>query len=377
MTKSSGSEFHIGKASLVTERVAQLNACFSNFMQRLRCFPVFEPRLAWYLLNSPVGRQQLVFQSNTTTGLANLNGTILGEVITPVPPLDEQRAIAAFLDRETERIDALVEKKRLLIERLEEYRTALITRTVTRGLPPEAARAAGLDPSPRLKASGVEWLGDVPVHWEVPRLDSRYEIKLGKMLNEARITGEYLVPYLRNVDVQWDRINLDELPQMDVRPGESDRYLIRTGDILVCEGGEPGRAAIVPEVDDMKLAFQKALHRLRPRAGEHPRFLFYTLYCAAKRGAFFAGANPNTILHLTGQMLSRYRLPSPPLAEQIAISSFLDRATGDLKRLAEQAQGFIERLQEYRTALITAAVTGKIDVREHAVFGATGAGGAP
>ena len=88
----------------------------------------------------------------------------------PLPPLDEQRTIAAFLDRETERIDALVAKKRLLIERLEEYRTALITRTVTRGLPPEAARAAALDPSPCLKPSGVEWLGEVPEHWDVTRL---------------------------------------------------------------------------------------------------------------------------------------------------------------------------------------------------------------
>ena len=79
VTKSSGSEFHIGKTSLVTDPVARLDACFSNFMQRLRCLPLFEPRLAWYLLNSPVGRQQLVFHSNTTTGLANLNGTILAE----------------------------------------------------------------------------------------------------------------------------------------------------------------------------------------------------------------------------------------------------------------------------------------------------------
>ncbi len=91
------------------------------------------------------------------------------EACLPLPPLDEQRTIAAFLDRETERIDALVAKKRLLIERLQEYRTALITRTVTRGLPPEAARAAGMDPSPRLKPSGVEWLGEVPEHWEVAR----------------------------------------------------------------------------------------------------------------------------------------------------------------------------------------------------------------
>ena len=81
--------------------------------------------------------------------------------------LDEQRAIADFLDRETAKIDTLVAKKRTLIERLKEKRTALISRTVTRGLPPDAARAAGLDPHPKLKPSGIDWLGDVPEHWTV------------------------------------------------------------------------------------------------------------------------------------------------------------------------------------------------------------------
>ena len=87
----------------------------------------------------------------------------------PLPSLSEQTAIADFLDRETEKIDTLVEKKRTLIERLKEERTALITHTVTRGLPPEAAHAVGLEPHPKLKPSGVEWLGEVPEHWEVKR----------------------------------------------------------------------------------------------------------------------------------------------------------------------------------------------------------------
>ena len=330
----------------------------------MRTLPIhLNQRFLFYCLPFPLEALNDVTYATTVKHLSSLD---VLKFRLPLPPPDEQRSIVGFLDRETERIDALVEKKRLLIERLEEYRTALITRTVTRGLPPEAARAAGLDPTPRLKASGVDWLGDVPEHWEVLRLDGRYEIKLGKMLNEARITGEYLVPYLRNVDVQWDRININALPQMDVRPSELDRYSIRAGDILVCEGGEPGRAAIVPEIENGKFAFQKALHRLRPRAGECPRFLYYTLYFAAELGVFFAGANPNTILHLTGQMLSRYRLPRPPVAEQIAIVDFLDRTIGHVDRLAERDQDFIERLQEYRTALITAAVTGKIDVREAA-----------
>ena len=96
-----------------------------------------------------------------------------------IPPLDEQRAIAEYLNRETERIDALVEKERQLIERLQEYRTALIARTVTSGIPCDAACAADLDTSPRLKPSGVEWLGDVPEHWEVGNIRRYAEMKSG------------------------------------------------------------------------------------------------------------------------------------------------------------------------------------------------------
>ena len=159
----------------------------------------------------------------------------------PLPPHDEQRAIAAFLDRETERIDALVAKKRELIERLQEYRTALITRTVTRGLPPDAARAAGLDPSSRLKPSGVEWLGDVPVHWDLAPLYTPLLCRPWEMLREDRTRGEHLVPYLRNVDVQWDQINFTDLPVIAILPDECERFTLQPGDLLVCEGGEVGR----------------------------------------------------------------------------------------------------------------------------------------
>jgi type I restriction enzyme S subunit len=91
--------------------------------------------------------------------------TEVGQITVLVPPLDEQRDIAAFLDAETAKLDTLIEKKRVLIELLKEQRSALISRTVTRGLPPDAARAAGLDPHPEMKDSGIEWLGEVPAHW--------------------------------------------------------------------------------------------------------------------------------------------------------------------------------------------------------------------
>ena len=125
-----------------------------------------EPGFASWALREQGIVDEIVARS-TGVSYPAINASEIGDLPVALPPLHEQRAIAAFLDRETERIDALVARKRLLIERLEEYRTALITRTVTRGLPPEAARAAGLDPSPRLKPSGVEWLGEVPEHWEI------------------------------------------------------------------------------------------------------------------------------------------------------------------------------------------------------------------
>jgi type I restriction enzyme S subunit len=220
-----------------------------------------------------------------------------------------------------------------------------------------------LNPNAKLKPSGIEWLGDIPKHWETPPLYVRFKIELGKMLDESRITGKHLVSYLRNVDVQWDSINTDDLPEMDIRTDEYSRYTLTAGDLLVCEGGEVGRAAVFRSSGEV-LGFQKALHRLRPaRTNENSRFMFYTLYWASHSGVFLSEGNPNTIPHLTGENLRRYRFPTPPLPEQIAIAEFLDRETAKIDRMVEKVELAIARLQEYRTALITAAVTGKIDVR--------------
>ena len=131
VTKSSGSELHIGKTSIVDDSVAALNCGFSNFMQRLRVGRQHQARYFWYLLNCPVAREQFIFLSSTTTGLGNLSGSVLGTIRVPTTPKNEQRAIAAFLDRETARIDALVAKVRDAVDRLKELRTALISATVT------------------------------------------------------------------------------------------------------------------------------------------------------------------------------------------------------------------------------------------------------
>jgi type I restriction enzyme S subunit len=344
----------------------EFEAVCSNFVARMPIAPELPPRFWCYVhaaiyagrLNYPVIKQ--------TTGIQNLDASAYLDIATVYPPPVEQRTIADFLDREGGRIDRLVAKKRELIERLKEKRTALISRTVTRGLPADAAAKAGLPVNPPLKPSGLDWLGDIPAHWGTPPLYTRYSIELGKMLNEGKIVGHALVTYLRNIDVQWDRINFEDLPEMDIEDRERDRFTLRVGDLLVCEGGEVGRAAIFSGRDGVT-GYQKALHRMRPlNRREHPRFMFYTLAWASSQGIFMAEGNPNTIPHLTGEKLRRYRFPQPPPPEQAAIAAYLDRETAKLDALVAKVEAAIERLQEYRTALITAAVTGKIDVRKAA-----------
>jgi len=216
------------------------------------------------------------------------------------PPVDEQRTVVAFLDRETAKIDALVDEQKWLIELLKEKRQAVISHAVTKGL----------DPNAPMKDSGVEWIGSVPDHWRVCAINHRYEVELGKMLDEKRITGEYLAPYLRNVDVQWGRINTTDLPKMDFQDGDLDRYSLRPGDLLVCEGGEVGRAAVWGG-ELSQCFYQKALHRLRPRVSstDLPTFALYLFYAAAKQGVFTGGEGRSTIAHLTAEALRRYRFP--------------------------------------------------------------------
>lgn len=194
-----------------------------------------------------------------------------------LPPLDEQKAISSFLDAETSKIDDLVSEQRRLIELLKEKCQAVIGHAVTKGLNSNA----------RLKPSGFDWIGDIPKHWTMPPVYARYEQMLGKMLDQKKMTGEYPTPYLRNLDLRWDYINVDDLPLMDIRPDEVDRFTVRKGDLLMVEGRELGRSAIW-EGDDYKIGFQKALHRLRRRNNtEHVRYFLAS--SAESVGRFWLG----------------------------------------------------------------------------------------
>lgn len=309
-------------------------------------------RFLYYVLGSP-SFETYMRQERTGSTFFGISQERIGSFTVAIPAPDALKDIVGFLDRETDKIDTLIAEQRRLIETLQEKRQAVISHAVTRGLDPDAP----------MKPSGVEWLGDVPAHWATPPLYLRYQILLGKMLDEKRIRGEHLVPYVRNVDVQWNRVNTDNLPEMDIAPDEWGRFTLRPGDLLVCEGGEVGRTAVWHGAIE-RCGFQKALHRLRPLSdAEHPRYFFYCMRFAAATGIFTATGNPNTIPHLTGEKLRLYRFPTPPFQEQLEIAQFLDDHSDRIDRLSMEAEHAIALLQERRSALISAVVTGKIDVR--------------
>ncbi|TAK36455.1 MAG: restriction endonuclease subunit S [Chloroflexota bacterium] len=328
ITKSSGSAFHIGKTSLVTNDVARLKPCFSNFMQRLRFGERTDPRLAAYVLNCPTGRQQLVYNSNTTTGLANLNGSVLGDVIIGFPPLSEQRAIADFLDAHTAKLDTLVSKKRALIDKLKEKRTALISRTVTRGLPPEAAHAAGLDPYPKLKGSGIEWLGDVPEHWEVRKFSREVRIAEGQVNPETEPYASMLLVAPNYIESATGR--LLSIETAAEQGAESGKYMCRRGDVIYSKI-RPALAKVTIAPNDCLCSAD--MYPLR--ASEHfvNRYVFWLFLSQQFTAWSLLESDRVAMPKINRETLGELRMPLPPTSEQHAIADFLDRETAKIDRM--------------------------------------------
>jgi len=386
VTKSSGSQLHIGKTSYVDEGVASLRACFSNFMQRLRLKSGNDPRLYWHLMNSPVCRQQFVFLSTTTTGLGNLNAGIIGAVWVPVASLGEQQAIADFLDRETAKVDALVEKKERLIELLQEKRTALITHAVTKGLPAAEAAQAGLDPNVPMKDSGtclragthrqVDWLGHlpargaqagIPAHWAETRLGWCVEVSGGHTPDTGELrfwAGE--IPWVTPKDMKRRDItdSLDHVSEAAL--SEPGLRLLAPGSVLIVVRGMILVHTFPVAVLRVPATINQDMKGLFPRDGLGSDYLAYLLEGISGFMLSLVEESAHGTRRLQTELWKRVQLFLPPASEQAKIVVHLDRETAKIDSLIAKVSEAIERLKEYRTALISAAVTGKIDVREAA-----------
>ena len=188
---------------------------------------------------------------------------------------------------------------------------------------------------------------ELPVGWEWVRLMDIADSRLGKMLDKAKNTGKRY-PYLRNTNVQWHHIDLDDIKEISLEANELAEFRLLPGDLLICEGGYPGRCAIWRD-PDREMYFQKALHRVRPQGGVAVELIAITLESDSRAGNLdkhFTGA---TIKHFVGQALDRYVLALPPLAEQSRIVTrvtALRRLCADLRQRLAERQSVQARLAE-------------------------------
>ncbi|MEJ7648694.1 MAG: hypothetical protein WKF57_06645 [Nakamurella sp.] len=273
----------------------------------------------------------------------------------PVDGATTQQQIADFLDRETAEIDTLIDKQTLLIELLDERRKSVITQAVTKGL----------DPRVPMKDSGVPWVGEVPAHWKVTRLKFQSSLQTGLTLGRVPTGDVQEVPYLRVANVQSDRIDVSDVKTVIVPIAEVDRYRLRKGDVLLTEGGDRdklGRGAVWDGRIDPCL-HQNHVFAVRVGPDLVSTYLTYVLEASPGRIYFDLTAKQSTNLASTNSTtLGRFTFGLPDVAEQGAILDFLGSAETQFAALRSQAARSVSLLRERRSALITAAVTGQIDV---------------
>ena len=269
------------------------------------------------------------------------------------PRIEIQRKIADYVDAEAARIDALISKKHSLIKLLEERVDSIVF---------DGIRGRLTSSESPVMPSGIDWLGNIPQHFETPWLGARHTTQLGKMLNANAASGPEQYPYIKNTNVKWDHFDLEDLPTMTFDADDRRRCELRPGDVVVCEGGEVGRSAVWSHHGE--IFFQKALHRVRPVTKNVPRFLMYCLWSAAKLNVFAVEGNQSTIVHLTGEKLREHRFPWPPLDEQDRIVALIDAERMQVGQAEKLLEMQVLLLSERHRALITSVVTGEMPVPE-------------
>lgn len=311
---------------------------------------------------SPLYRAQVqMVCAGASSSMQNLSQDDFRSFLLPLPPLSEQTTIASFLDSETAKIDDLVAEQQNLIALLKEKRQALISHAVTKGLNPNVA----------MKDSGVEWLGEVPAHWDVMPLSRLTAEKCDGPFGSGIKSEHYtesgaLVVRLQNIRAdgffQGEPVYLD----LDYFQDELRRHAVLPGDLLLAGLGDDnnlvGRASVAPAGLGPALVKADCFRFRIDRKRVTPEFAAFQLNCSANVDAGrLATGSTRSRIPLT--IMATRITAIPPLSEQNAIVAFLDGQRRTVDVLSSEAESTITLLQERRTALISAAVTGKIDVR--------------
>jgi type I restriction enzyme S subunit len=359
VVKSSGSASHLGKTALFGPTVMEVPACFSNFVQRLRTTPELEPRYLWYFLNSDAAATQIEQLSSTTTGLRNISGDILGRLRVPALAVRKQRAIADYLDHETTRIDVLAAAKRRMVTLLHERWQVVMHEAVAGRLVVRGGR----------RATSVPWLTDVPSHWREGHL--KRVAQLGTGHTPSRTHPEWWV----DLTVPW--ITTGEVSQMrsdrieyiaetrecisEIGMANSSAMLHPAGTVVLSRTASAGYSAIMGT--DMATSQDFATWTCGPLL--RPRFLLLCLRAMRRDllGRLAMGSTHKTIYMPD---IESIKVPIPPVNEQDALVAEAYAEHDTLDQASQRITNQIALLQERRQSLITAAVTGHLDIADAA-----------
>ena len=353
ITKDSETWDDIGVPALVTEPAKDLISGYHLAILRPST-DTYGPYLFWALQSRPAAYQFHIEAKGVTRFGLSQNG--IQSVTIPVPPPQEQAAIVRYLDNADQRIRAYVSAKERLIALLEEERQAIIQQAVTRGL----------DPNVKLKPSGVEWLGEVPEHWDV--------VQLGRTGHFSKGTGGTKddevpqgIPCVRYGDLYTTHKYFIDQTRSYISEEKSKEYtLIKKGDVLFPTSGETieeiGKAAV--NLLDAPVYCGGDLIIFRPTVPMNPSFSGYMLDSPTSQDQKSKMGRGVSIMHIYSNQLKYLWLSLPPLEDQEAISEYLDKARTNIDDSIYRAHRQIELMEEYRTRLIADVVTGKLDVRE-------------
>ncbi|WP_231993373.1 restriction endonuclease subunit S [Mitsuaria sp. 7] len=322
---------------------------FANWV----CGPSLRPRFLLHVFRAMHGEFRRLMFGSTHSTIYMPDISALRFVL---PSLSEQDAIVDFLERETAKIDALIEQQEKLIALLAEKRQATISHAVTRGLDPDAP----------MKDSSVAWSGDVPEHWDVTRLKFVATVQTG-IAKGKDTTGKSTtaVPYLRVANVQDGFLALDDIATIEIEAEQLDRYRLTPGDVLMNEGGDfdkLGRGAVW-HGEILDCIHQNHVFAVRPH-GVSAAWLSRVTSSGYARFYFMGRSKQSTNLaSISSSNIMELPLVLPPLEEQHHVMKLLDDELARLDALNSTAAKAVRLLQERRSALIAAAVTGQIDVR--------------
>lgn len=287
---------------------------------RARPDVVIPELLPYFLLSDAFMNRALEFSAGSLSKTVNLSALMRQEFV--LPPMEEQQRLARVLQG----MSGLANEFHSAVESGKITRRSLIVELYSRGVRGEEAKPTRI--------------GAVPRSWSVEPLGNRFSVQLGKMISESArscASGAVRVPYLRNANVQWNKLELDDVATMSFTESERTKFSLRDGDILACEGRHIGKSAIWRD-EIPGACYQKALHRLRATRDDVPEFLLHYLYFLSLTGRFAALTGETTIPHLPAEKLRGMEIAFPCVEEQVEIAKAIQTVDDGLRSLSHRAE---------------------------------------